>query len=284
VSAYVELSLQVAPAALDAACALLHGFGTGGLVVDDEDLGRVRVWLPADDRLARRVEALQAALEGLAPGAWSLGQRNVQSEDWANAWKRYWHAARVGGRIVVAPSWEPCAAVPGDLVIRLDPGMAFGTGTHATTVMCLRALEERMRAGAAVGDLGTGSGILAIAAALLGAGRVWAVDIDPVAVRTASENVARNGVADRVQVVEGGPGKIPGPCDILLANLTADLHLALGAAEAALLAPGGALVASGIVASEGERVAEAFRALGLRPGAPDMLDGWVCIAAHRAGG
>jgi ribosomal protein L11 methyltransferase len=278
---YVELSVQVPPDALAAVCDLLHGLGTGGLVVDDEELARVRVWLPQDGRLEARLAAVQAGLTSLAPHAWDLGRREVDDGDWAHAWKRFWHASRLGRRLVVAPSWEAYEPGPDDLVIRLDPGMAFGTGTHATTVLCLRQLEARVGRGCTVADVGTGSGILAIAAALLGAERVWAVDIDPVAVRVAAENLARNGVADRVTLWEGGPARIARTCDIVVANLTADLHVALAAAEAALVAPGGVLIASGIVAAEAARVADVLRALGLAPSAPDTLDGWACIPACR---
>ncbi len=277
---YVELSIQVPPETLDATCSFLHELGAGGLAVDDEAVALVRVWLPQDARLAARVEDLRAGLESVAPGTWDIGTRVVDTQDWANAWKRFWHVTRVG-RVVIAPSWEPYAPQPDDAVIRLDPGMAFGTGTHATTVMCLRQLEERVRAGCTVADLGTGSGILAIAAARLGAVRVWAVDIDPVAVRAARENVDRNGVADHVTVWEGGPERIAQPCEIVVANLTADLHMALAAQEAGLVAPGGVLIASGIVAGEAERVAAALRGLGMAASPPDTLDGWACISACR---
>ncbi|HVB11409.1 MAG TPA: 50S ribosomal protein L11 methyltransferase [Bacillota bacterium] len=272
---YTEVSVQVPPEALDLACAFLHEMGAGGVVIDDEAAGQVRIWLPRDERLVARLGDLGNGLQRLAPGAWSVGQRPAQTDDWAHAWKRYWHATRVGARLVVVPSWESYETGASDLVLRLDPGMAFGTGTHASTLLCLRALEELVGPGATVADVGTGSGILAIAAAKLGASRVWAVDVDPVAVRAARENTLMNDV--EVTVVEGGPEAVPSRCDIVVANLTADLHVALAAAEAQLLGPAGILVASGIVAAEADRVTAMFRALRLAPSALDTMDGWCCM-------
>src|SRR5690606_26457499 len=127
-------------------------------------------------------------------------------EDWANAWKEHYRVLRVGERIVVVPSWLEYEAAPGDVVLQLDPGMAFGTGLHPTTQLCLRLLERYARPGLRTLDIGTGSGILAIAAAKLGAGPILALDNDPVAVGVAAENTARNGVADLVSAAEGSLG------------------------------------------------------------------------------
>jgi ribosomal protein L11 methyltransferase len=196
---YCEICLVVPPDALEAVTHLLHKAGTGGVVIDDESRGEVRAYLPRDERLSRRLAALRQELEDLVaffPGMSELRQteRFVADEDWANAWREHFHPMRIGRRLLVAPTWEAVQPRSGELVLRLDPGMAFGTGTHASTVLCLRALEELIRPGCTVLDVGTGSGILAVAAAMLGAGAVTALDIDPLAVRIARQNVVVNGV------------------------------------------------------------------------------------------
>jgi ribosomal protein L11 methyltransferase len=289
---YVEVSLQVSPVAVEAACHLLHELGSGGVVLDDEGAGRLRAYLPRDERLGGRLAELRRRLDGLGehfpgPVGWRIELAEVAEADWATAWRAHWRPRRVGRRLVVVPAWHDYRPAPGDVVLRLDPGMAFGTGEHASTRLALAALERELAAAPpgelTVGDLGTGSGILAVAAARLGAAAVWAVDVDPLAVRVAAENAARNGVAARVRVAAGGPEAIPEPVHLLVANLTADLHVELAGAEASRLRPGGRLLASGVVAGEAERVRAALAAAGLRPTAERAAEGWVLIAADRAG-
>ena len=143
------------------------------------------------------------AQTGLDFGSLAMELKAVADEDWAENWKQYYKPFRIGKRLVVKPSWEKYREQPGDLVVELDPGMAFGTGTHETTGMCMELLDKHLQSGVAVIDVGTGSGILAIAAARLGAQNVLAVDIDPDAVKVAKENVAHNGVEQQVRVVRG---------------------------------------------------------------------------------
>src|SRR6185436_12087771 len=176
-----------------------------------EDAGRaigpvnVRAYLPADANLESTRAALEEAL-------WHLGQilplpspkyQTVAEADWAEAWKVNFHPLRLGRRLMIVPAWLNPPLEPEDIPIRIDPGMAFGTGTHPTTQLCLAAIEKHLRPGQAVLDLGTGSGILSVAAAKLGAGPILALDIDAEAVRVARENTALNGVADRIQIEEG---------------------------------------------------------------------------------
>jgi ribosomal protein L11 methyltransferase len=192
---------------------------------------------------------------------------------------------RIGRRLVVAPTWEPFEPRPGERVIRLDPGMAFGTGTHASTVLCLRALEDLVEERAAVLDVGTGSGILAAAAALLGAGRVTALDIDPLAVRIARQNIAVNNLAERVQVhyaelrdllASGLPA-----VRVCTANLTAEVLCALAPDLARAVAPEGTLVASGVVDTGLQPVRAALVRAGLRPVREARLDDWIALWARR---
>ncbi len=224
----------------------------------------VKAYLPVDDRLGERLDALDAALAalGLHP---ELRTRTVHEQEWADAWKEHFHVERVGRRLVIRPSWRAYTPQPADVVIDLDPGMAFGTGQHPTTRTCLELIEEHVRPGDVVLDVGTGSGILAVAAVKLGAARCLALDVDAQAVRVARENVARNGVADRVQVAEGTlPIALASrhAFDLALANITAAAVAALAPDLAAALRPGGTLIGSGIVADRLDAVLAALMAAG----------------------
>jgi len=288
---YCEICLTIPAEALEAVAHLLHTAGTGGVVIDDETRAELRAYLPRDERLPQRLGALRQELMDLVaffPGMSELRQteRFVAEEDWANAWREHFHPIRIGRRLVVAPTWEPFAPRVGELVLRLDPGMAFGTGTHPSTVLCLRALEDLVADDLTVLDVGTGSGILAVAAAMLGASVVTALDIDPLAVRVARQNVATNGVAQQVHVHYAElrdllTARTP-PCDICTANLTADALVELAPDLAAALAPGGTLVASGIVGEGSSRVQSALRQAGLRILQAVRLEDWVAVWARRA--
>ncbi len=287
---YCEIRLTVPPEALEAVTELLHRAGTGGVVIDDEGAAALRAYMPRDERLEGRLDGLRQQLTDLVeffPGMrqWDQEQRFVAEEDWANAWRDHFHPMRVGRRLVVAPTWEPYSAREGEIVLRLDPGMAFGTGTHPSTVLCLRALEDLPLRGARVLDVGTGSGILGIAAALLGAVEVTALDIDPLAVRIARQNAAVNEVAERVHVRYAELGDVlaggHAPVEIVLANLTADLLCGLAADLGRALAPGATLVASGVVGAGQREVEQALAGAGLRPLRAVRLEDWVAIWARR---
>lgn len=288
---YCEIQLTVPSEALEAVTHLLHKAGTGGVVIDDERAARVRAYLPRDERLAARLGALRQELSDLGaffPGmrAWTEDDRFVDEEDWANAWRAHFHPIHFGRRLVVAPSWEPYTPQADEVVMRLDPGMAFGTGAHASTALCLRAIEELLPPTGRVLDVGTGSGILAVAAALLGAGEVTALDIDPLAVRIARQNAEINGVSDRVQVHHAELAELltrglP-PVPLVLANLTRDQLVPLAPTLAAALAPGGTLVASGIVAGGRAAVEAAFAAAGLRVARTVRQEDWFALWARPA--
>ena len=221
---WLELFVEVDNEAVEAVSELLARYGyNGGVVVEPAwtpggegpefsyDATRpavLRTYLPLDAQAEDVRQRIEQAL-------WHLGQmrpigklqtRTLEEEDWANAWKQHYRVLRVGERTVVVPSWLQHEAQPGDVVLHLDPGMAFGTGLHPTTQLCLRLLERYVQPGQRVLDIGTGSGILAIAAAKLGAGPVLALDNDPVAVTVAAENIERNGVGATVQAAEGSLG------------------------------------------------------------------------------
>lgn len=284
---YLELSVAVWPEATESAADVLRRYVPAGVSIEppfeaiDEDGGvaverhapvRLRAWLPDDGAARATVAALRQELRELGDAiARPLRTRAVEDEAWAEAWKRYFPVLRVGRRLVVRPPWRRYRARRGDVVIELDPGMAFGTGQHETTRLCLAALEERTEPGATVLDVGCGSGILAIAAALLGAASVDAIDVDAVAVRVAVENVDRNGVSEVVRVARGSLGEAwpfetppDGRYDVVLANLSSRLVRDLAAVLVGALRAGGTLLASGLIAEYEAACRQALMAAGGR--------------------
>ena len=255
---------------------ILPADGEEGYALDSEQPVAVRAYLARQDDLPRRRRALRRELRalGLAP---ALRTRWRQEEEWADAWKQFFRLNRVGQRLVVCPTWIDYSPKAEEVLIRLDPGMAFGTGEHPTTRLCLESLETRLRPDHAVLDLGTGSGILAIAAALMGAERVIAVDIDPVAVSVARENVAVNGVEGRVQVLEGSLDAAEPPFDLILANLNSAIIIQMAPELARALAPEGTLITSGIGDHLAGTCQTVLRNAGLRVLDTIGCDGWCAL-------
>ncbi|MEX2245565.1 MAG: 50S ribosomal protein L11 methyltransferase [Dehalococcoidia bacterium] len=248
---------------------------------------RIHAYVPAEAARNGHLDALRDALAAAGLRA-SVEERSVQEEDWAEAWKAYFDVERYGKRIVVVPSWRAYEPRRDDVVIALDPGMAFGTGQHETTRMCLEALEGAVRPGDRVLDVGCGSGILAIAAAKLGAGAVVAVDIDETAVRVTAENARANGVEAAVRAGTGSMGEAwpfddaAREFDVVVANIVAGVIMELAAALADALTPGGRLIASGIIAARERETADALAAAGLRIEEVRAMGEWRCIEAVRA--
>ncbi|MBP2017354.1 ribosomal protein L11 methyltransferase [Symbiobacterium terraclitae] len=301
---YLETTIRCRRAAADAVGNLLMELSGSGYAVDDPlavlenrpnweitdlvpgdpEWVTVTGWLPETDDLEQQRLRLEAALDrlrGMGLGAIEPARfRWVEDEDWANNWKAYFKPLRLGERLVVIPSWEQHDLQPGDLPLYLDPGMAFGTGTHATTALCLRWLERLVTPGSRVIDVGTGSGILAIAAHRLGAGSVLAVDIDPVAVQVAEENIRRNGAPvevrratlDQVEAEEA---------DLIVANIIASVIQEILPDVHARLKPGGRFLASGIIAEKRDAVAAAMTEAWLLPVGIREQDGWVAILAMK---
>ncbi len=200
---------------------------------------------------------------GMDPGSLAIETQNVQDEDWSEVWKRFYKPFRAGKRLVVRPTWEPYAAGPEDLVIDMDPGMAFGSGTHETTGMCLALLEEAVKPGDSVIDVGCGSGILAIGAARLGAEHVLAIDIDPVAVRVAKENIELNQLSDRIEAVNGNLlDSTEEVCDVCVANIIADVIMAFASPLKSHIHPGGLFICSGIIRERADEVQKALEQAG----------------------
>lgn len=240
----------------------------------------VHLYLSPEENPAEVLDLLRGRLEA-AELEYSLAADGVEQQDWETAWKAYYHAMPIGKRLAIVPSWEEYPTER--TVIRLDPGMAFGTGTHETTALCLGKLDELVRGGERMLDVGTGSGILAIAALLLGAREADGVDIDPMCVRTAGENAALNGVQDRFTVRVGDLSEqAKGPYDIVCANIVANAIKLLSPAVPALLAPDGVYITSGIIDERRDEVAEALVACGFAIEEILEKNGWVCIIARLA--
>jgi ribosomal protein L11 methyltransferase len=233
------------------------------------------------------VRDIQALLHNLnaviLPGSIKdIGFTNVREEDWANSWKAYYKPVRVSERIVIKPTWEDYPSSPGELVIELDPGMAFGTGTHPTTVMCIKLLEKIIQGGETVFDIGTGSGVLAVTAAKLGAQAVKAVDIDEIAVKAASENVILNDVSDVVEVMTGNLlDRVQGQADIVVANIVADVIIKVCPDAVKAVRKGGQFIASGIIDTRKEDVLAAVQKNGLVIMEVCQEGDWVSLRATR---
>ncbi|HYF79644.1 MAG TPA: 50S ribosomal protein L11 methyltransferase [Symbiobacteriaceae bacterium] len=243
-----------------------------GWLADEGDVEGARIRL--EERLA---SIRELGLGTIEPPAYAW----VQEEDWANAWKAYFKPTRVGERLMIIPSWESYELQPQDLPLYLDPGMAFGTGTHPTTSLCLRKLEAVVQPGMRVLDVGTGSGILAIAAARLGAAPVVGIDIDPVAVRVAKENAQRNGVT--IDVRAGTLDQVEtDECDLIIANIIASIIIDILPDVASRMKMGGKFLASGIIAEKKQAVADAMTATWLLPIEIREEGGWVAILATKA--
>lgn len=244
------------------------------------DIVIVHMYLAPDENPA---EVLPLFRERLAAAGvpYTLDTAGVQQEDWQNAWKKYYHAMDIGSRLAIVPGWE---SYDTDRIrITMDPGLAFGTGTHETTALCLELLDSLVQGGERVLDVGTGSGILAIAALKLGAREADGVDIDPMCVRTAGENAERNGVDGRFRVLVGDlSDKAEGVYDIITANIVAAAILSLAPAVPALMAPGAKFICSGIIDERKDEVLAGLQASGLRPVEIKEKRGWVCILCEKA--
>ncbi len=288
---WLEVSVEVDYESAEAVAEVLTRYAPRGVVIEGGPDGWeaepvvVRAYLPADDDLWTKKKSIQESL-------WHLAQirpipeptfRTLAEEDWAAAWRKQLKILRIGTRLVIRPSWLAYAPKPRDVVIELDPGMAFGTGLHPTTQLCLQALERLIQPDIDVLDLGTGSGILAIAAAKLGAGRVAAFDSDPQAVRVARENVRKNDAGQMVTVQHGSLSEAAGTYDLVMVNILARVIVQM--AEAGLserLRRGGYLVTAGITADQAPEVIAALERNDLHVTDRRQRGDWVSLEAERA--
>jgi len=235
------------------------------MVNADRSVGAVSVYMAEERNPAESVAFVKERLD-LMGIEYELTLSGMKEEDWANSWKKYYKPIRIAHRLMVVPTWEEYEPKEGDLILKMDPGMAFGTGTHETTRLCATLTEDYMKPGARVLDVGTGSGILAIAASKLGAEEVMAYDIDPVAVRVAQENCDVNGcdnVTCGISDLLAGVDTKGGLYDFVCANIVADIIVRMADDILRYMKPGGLLAVSGIIDTQAERVHAALTKGGL---------------------
>lgn len=319
-----EITIHTTEEAVEMISNFMHELGAGGVTIEesgslnrprDTSLGQwyetplndipegeavIQGYFPETEPIGPILEQFRLRVAGLRDeigidiGRGDISVRTVDEEDWATAWKQYFKPLRISERITIKPTWEDYEATgPEEIVLELDPGMAFGTGTHPTTSLCLRVLEEVVREGQDVIDVGTGSGVLAIAAARLCARRVLALDLDPVAVSSAAENVRLNGLMERIDVRESdllGILRSPGseaeigvrlPVQTVVANILAEIILLFLDDVREVLAPGGVYIVSGIYKNKEDEVEAALRRTGFVVERKAKDQDWVAFAARR---
>ncbi len=300
---WLEIACRVPAAMADQVADELVALTGSGVCVDNQavdtfsldtvtepSIVTIKAYLPENAATGETVAAIRRVLESLIPPD-QHGDivmpvvTPVHEEDWANTWKEHFKPTRIGKRLIVAPTWEPYTAEAGDIVIRLDPGMAFGTGTHATTRLCLQALEEMLGSPSTVAsalDVGCGSGILAIGAALLGVPAVTAIDIDPIAADVTTENAVLNGVETRIEASTTPLQSVAATFDIVVANILAEDLARMAGELTARVAAGGRLILSGILNEKETVVTGAFDPLFAAPATVTRDGDWCCVV-YRSG-
>lgn len=303
-SDWLEIRLTLPAAAVELVSQALMEIGCTGVTVAEHTLDTfvppdpdeldalpaIRAYFPAGDpkALCQEVQAALAALAPLVPGL-PVGPpecRRLADEDWAHGWQQHFPPLRVGSRLLIRPSWAELSGDAADIVLTLDPGRAFGTGTHATTALCLEVVARLAEAPAPprrVLDVGAGSGILALAAAALGASTVVACEIDVEASQVAAENIAANGLQAAVTVTTTPIEELPGSFDLILANILAGENIRLAPHFLARLAPGGYLALSGILVEQEAAVTAAFNRLPLALVTINRRDEWSCLLYRHHG-
>lgn len=306
-----EFSIHTTEDAVEPVCNILHEAGASGVVIEDpkdlvkawgvhygeiyqlspddypEDGVMIKAYFPVNSFLAETIDEIKEAINGLLMYDFDLGHNKIQlaevdEEDWATAWKKYYKPVKVSNSITITPTWEEYTPTEEETIIELDPGMAFGTGTHPTTVLCIQALDKVLEGEEEVIDVGTGSGVLSIAAAKLGAKCVLALDLDYVAVESASQNVLLNKVDDIVSVKQNNLLKgIEGSYDVVVANILAEVIIQFVQDAAAVLKPNGTYITSGIIKRKKQEVRDALTAGGFTIEEVVEMDDWVAFIAKK---
>jgi ribosomal protein L11 methyltransferase len=307
-----EISIHTTNEAIEPISNILHEAGASGVVIEDPfDLVKeredkfgeiyqlnpadypeegviVKAYLPMNSFLGETVDAIKNSINNLVSYNIDIGENTVSvsevyEEDWATAWKKYYHPVKVSERFTIVPTWEEYTPVQTDeLIIELDPGMAFGTGTHPTTVLCIQALERTVKQGDKVIDVGTGSGVLSIAAAMLGAESVQALDLDEVAVESARQNIELNKVEQNVTVTQNNLlNGINIAVEIVVANILAEVILMFTDDAAKTVKKDGYFIASGIIKQKKDEVKDAIEKAGFETVETLQMEDWVAFIAKR---
>ena len=308
---WIEVTIKTTTEAVEPITNILYEQGAGGAVIEDpkdflfqkkneldwdyveeevfkkneEDDVLIKTYVSEEKNVMEFVEIIKQKVLGLKDFGIDIGEGSVSLDqvneaDWANAWKAYYKPTKVGQRVVVKPTWEDYAMQEGDLIIELDPGMAFGTGTHETTSMCIRELEKYVNKDSKVFDIGCGSGILAIAAAKLGAKEVVAVDLDEVAVKVVKENVLENKVEKSVSVMHGNlTDVIKDKADVIVANIIADIIKILAKDVQNFMKEDAIFISSGIILDKVEEVKESLIENGFEIVEVQKLGEWSAIVS-----
>lgn len=260
---WAVIAVRVAAESAEAVSEMLLRAGSAGVGEVGSAIRTLTGCLPVTDGLEAALNGLRDRLDTLPdcglPAVEEITLSYAEEADWANEWKKHFHPQEIGRRLVIRPSWEPYTGDPNRVQVLLDPGMAFGTGGHPTTCLCLKALEDLVKPGMVVADIGTGSGILSLAAARMGATTVLATDIDDLPRNIARENVAKNGLADVVKILDMDEFDTAAHnCDLVVANIIAVTIVEITPSVRTRLNPGGLFVASGIVE---ERLPQVLTAL-----------------------
>lgn len=287
------MTIQTSYLAAEAVGAIMQE-AAGGFTIRNTSQGVIlRAWLPGDESLDPQIDALRARFaalpdELLEDGLPTIELSWVDEENWAESWKSHWRAVRLGRRIVVKPSWQPWppedqpdAAQADDIVVELDPGMAFGTGAHATTALCLGALEDYVEPGMEIVDLGCGSGILTVAALKLGAKSVLAIDTDILAVEATERNCEINGVTGCTVLQQEGIGATHGQFDLIVGNISQKIVKLEAPLIPERLRPGGIFIASGFYVGYEDDIVEALRDTGFEVIRTIERDMWACVIGRK---
>lgn len=291
-SNWIEIDICVKEEAQDAATEILFNEGAQGVQLEEQDdLVLIKTYLPEQDVTPEKLTIIREKIQGLIrfdldPGEVTVSTSTVKEEDWAHAWKEHFYPEKITDTFVVKPTWREYKAKPGELVIEIDPGMAFGTGTHPSTYLALQALEATAPKQPNLLDVGTGSGILAIAAALLGVPQITAVDIDTVAIEVAKENVMLNKVQKQVQVMRSDlmqrikeKGK---KYKVVTANIIAEVILLLIPDLPEVVDKGGYFIASGIIVERFDQVRAALEEHGFELTQIYREGDWSALIAKKA--
>lgn len=288
-------------AASDLISEIFYDFGLQGVVVEspeadgepdwaDDPLPRpdhhaVVGYLPGNHELAERCRILETRLDGLRQilsMTCRVAYRDIDEEDWAESWKQYFFTEKITDRLVVKPTWREYASGPDEIILEIDPGMAFGTGTHPTTRLCLALIEKYIQPGDRFLDIGTGSGILMVAAAKLGAGQVTGIDNDDVAVTVARQNLAQNRIPPDMTTVRTGDltRDVPGRFSLVAANILSEVIVRLADAVGTVMEKNAVFICSGIISARQSMVAEKLHTVGFEILEIRTLDEWVAMAVR----